>query len=212
MRNPLHEVVSAGPGTASESVRRVERDWTIVTVGFALLGIGLALVPWSGLLYIVAGSFLVLPGLAIAVIGWSLFGRDFRAVTHRRQDGGILMAGGLALTLAAWVSYLAQIAPYTTRNIVIVVGLILLVAGYASFRSRYSQAVGASGGLGLNAYLAGLLISVAAFLGFAWGGFVDPLAAVVTTLIGLGFLVMALGAAMLRREHRGAAPAPSNRG
>ena len=204
--------MSGGPGTASEPVRRVERDWTVVTVGFALLGIGLALVPWSGLLYVVAGSSLVLPGLAIAVIGWSLFGRDFRVVTHRRQDGAILMAGGLALTLAAWVSYLAQIASYTTRNIVIVVGLILLVAGYASFRRWYSQAVGASGGLGLNAYLAGLLISVAAFLGFAWGGFVDPLAAVVTTLIGLGFLVMALGAALLRREHRGAAPAPSDRG
>ncbi len=180
-------------------------------MGFALLGIGLALVPWSGLLYIVAGSFLVLPGLAVAVIGWSLFGRDFRAATRRRQDGAILMAGGLALTLAAWVSYLAQIASYTTRNIVIVVGLILLVAGYTSFRSRYSQAVGASGRFGLNAYLAGLLISVAAFLGFAWGGFVDPLAAVVTALIGLGFLVMALGAALLRREYRGAAPAPPDR-
>ena len=101
MRNRVHGTVSGGPGTASEPVRRVERDWTVVTVGFALLGIGLALVPWSGLLYIVAGSFLVLPGLAIAVIGWSFFGRDFRVVTHRRQDGGILMAGGFALTLAA---------------------------------------------------------------------------------------------------------------
>jgi hypothetical protein len=192
-------------------VRRVERDLTIVTVGFALLGIGLALVPWSGFLYIVAGTFLVLPGLAIGVIGWSLFGRDFRVTTQRRQDGAILMAGGLALTLAAWVSYLAQIAPYTARNIVIVVGLILLVAGYASFRNRYGQAVGASGSLGLNSYLAGLFISAAAFLGYGWGDLHDPLAALVITLMGLGFLVMALGSGLLQREYRGAAPAPSDR-
>ena len=169
--------MSGGPGTSSEPRGRVERDWTIVTVGFVLLGIGLALVPWSGFLYIVAGTFLVLPGLAIVVIGWFLFARDFWATTHRRQDGAILMAGGLALTLAAWVSYLAQFTSYTTRNIVIVVGLILLIAGYLSFRSGYSQAVGASGSLGLNTYLAGLLISVAAFLGYGWGGFRDPLAA-----------------------------------
>ena len=192
-------------------MRRGGRDLTIVSVGFAVLGIGLALVPWSGFLYIAAGTLLVLPGLAIVVIGWSLFGRDFRVATHRRQDGAILMAGGLALTLAAWVSYLAQIVPYATRNIMIVVGLILLVAGYASFRNQYRQAVGASGSAGLNSYLAGLLIAVAAFLGFAWSGFGDPFAAVVTTLIGLGFLVMALGAAWLKREFRDAAPAPSDR-
>ncbi len=198
------------PDPSSERAGRVERDLTIVTVGFVLLGIGLALVPWSGLLYIVAGTFLVLPGFAIGAAGWFLFGQDFRITAHRRQDGAMLMAAGLGLTLAAWVSYLAQIASYTTRNIAIVVGLVLFAVGYASFRQRYVQAVGPAGDIGLNAYLAGLLIAVAAFLAFAWGGFRDPLAAVITTLIGLGFLVMAFGAALLRRESPGAPPASSD--
>ncbi|MDG7010173.1 MAG: hypothetical protein JRN16_06250 [Nitrososphaerota archaeon] len=187
--------------SADQTNAKSLRGLKIATAGFVLLGVGTMLLPWASVLYILAGVFVIPSGFILASAGLWVFRSDYATTSPGRHA---MMPVGLAVSLIGWLYSLSPDANYPIRDSLLLIGFLLLAWGYVSFRADYRRKMHPRQ-VGLDSFLIGLSVVLVAFLVFAAGQFDavfelhDPIAAVVTSLVGLGWLFVALGTQQLKR-------------